>query len=182
MLRDRRSTQRRSPGRADQLQRSSPCPPARHPPGRWAAGGRSAGDGRSTVSPPRVASDGTATTRSTTVPAAPNVPMTAQPRSASATTMGADRLAAQLSTAETAIRDPATPPGRLPAQGRSQQRAYRLLVRRPRLVPKVLARLSPSPPAAARDEVPAGGSPATPRKSPAAGRGLDSLLYRLKFV
>ncbi|HET8789490.1 MAG TPA: lytic transglycosylase domain-containing protein [Actinomycetes bacterium] len=56
----------------------------------------------------------------------------------------ADRLAAQLTTAETAIRDPATPAGRLPALGRAQQRAYRTLVRQPRLVPKVLGQLSPS--------------------------------------
>ena len=81
-----------------------------------------------------------------TVPAAPEAPTTASPRSAraSAATTAADRLAAQLTTAEIAIRDPATPAGRLPALGRAQQRAYRALVRQPRLVPKVLGQLSPS--------------------------------------
>ena len=56
----------------------------------------------------------------------------------------ADRLAAQLTTAETAIRDPATPASKRPALGRTQQAAYRILVRHPRLVPKVLAQLSPA--------------------------------------
>ena len=79
-----------------------------------------------------------------TVPAAPKVPTTALPGSAPTTSTAADRLAAQLTTAETAIRDPATPAGKLPALGRSQQRAYRALVRQPRLVPKVLAQLPPT--------------------------------------
>jgi soluble lytic murein transglycosylase-like protein len=70
------------------------------------------------------------------------VPTTAPPRSAPTT--AADQLAAQLTTAETAIRDPATPTRKLPTLGRTQQRAYRTLVRHPRLVPKVLALLSPS--------------------------------------
>jgi len=76
------------------------------------------GDGRSPVGPPPAASV-----------------------SPPAVTTGADRLAAQLTTAETAIRDPTTPSWKLPALGRSQQRAYRTLVRHPRLVPKVLAKL-----------------------------------------
>jgi membrane-bound lytic murein transglycosylase B len=42
---------------------------------------------------------------------------------------------------ETAIRDPATPAGRLPALGRGQQRAYRALGRRPSLLSEVLARV-----------------------------------------
>jgi hypothetical protein len=96
------------------------------------------GDGRSTVSPPPAA------TMTRTVPAAPKAPTTAPPRSAPATTTTADRLATQLTTAETALRDPATPAGRLPALGRTQQRAYRTLVRQPRLVPSVLGQLSPS--------------------------------------
>jgi membrane-bound lytic murein transglycosylase B len=79
-----------------------------------------------------------------TVPAAPKVLTTVPPRSPPAATTAADRLAARLTTAETAIRDPATPAGKLPALGRSQQRAYRALVRHPRLVPKVLARLTPA--------------------------------------
>jgi len=80
----------------------------------------------------------------TTVPAAPTVPTTTLSRSGSAATTAADRLAAQLTTAETAIRNPATPAGKLPALGDSQQRAYRTLVRQPRLVPKVLAQLPPT--------------------------------------
>jgi membrane-bound lytic murein transglycosylase B len=99
------------------------------------------GDGRSTVSPPPAAPDRTATTMTRTVPAAPKAPTTTPPTSAPATITAADRLAAQLTTAETAIRDPATPTGRLPALGRAQQRAYRTLVRQPRLIPKVLAQL-----------------------------------------
>jgi membrane-bound lytic murein transglycosylase B len=100
------------------------------------------GDSQSTISPP-LPPKTTATTMARTVPAAPNAPTTtAPPRSAPAPTT-ADRLAAQLTTAETAIRDPATPTGKLPALGRSQQRAYRTLVRQPRLVAKVLAQLPP---------------------------------------
>ena len=76
-----------------------------------------------------------------TVPPASKVPTTAPPRSEPTPSTVADRLAAQLTTAETAIRDPATPTGKLPALGRSQQRAYRTLVRHPRLIPKVLAQL-----------------------------------------
>jgi membrane-bound lytic murein transglycosylase B len=101
-------------------------------------------DGRSTVSPPSVAPASTATTRARTLTPASKVPTTTPPRSAPATTTAADRLAAQLTTAETAIRDPATPAGRLPALGRAQQRAYRALVRQPRLVPKVLGQLPPA--------------------------------------
>jgi membrane-bound lytic murein transglycosylase B len=101
------------------------------------------GDGRPTVNSP-VALDSTATSTAMTVPAAPRVPTSAPPRPASAPTSAAGRLAAQLITAETAIRDPATPAGKLPALGRTQQRAYRALVRHPRLVPKVLAQLPPS--------------------------------------
>jgi membrane-bound lytic murein transglycosylase B len=100
------------------------------------------GDGQSTVSPP-AAPDRTATTTATTVPAAPTVPTTAPSRSPLTTTTASDRLAAQLTTAETAIRDPATPAAKLPALGRTQQRAYRALVRRPRLLPAVLAQLPP---------------------------------------
>jgi membrane-bound lytic murein transglycosylase B len=97
---------------------------------------------QSTVNPP-VASDSTATTMATTVPPPAKVPTTTLPRSTPATTTATDRLAAQLTTAETAIRDPATPASKLPALGRTQQRAYRALVRHPRLVPKVLAQLPP---------------------------------------
>jgi len=102
-----------------------------------------AGGSRSEVGPP-APPDNAATTMAPTVPPAPKVPTTTPPRSAPATTTAADRLAAQLTTAETAIRDPATPPSRLPTLGRTQQRAYRTLVRQPRLVPKVLAKLPPT--------------------------------------
>jgi membrane-bound lytic murein transglycosylase B len=77
-----------------------------------------------------------------TIPSAPKVPMPTPPSSPPAVTT-VDRLAAQLTTAETAIRDPATPASKLPALGRSQQRTYRTLVRQPQLVPKVLAQLPP---------------------------------------
>jgi len=78
-----------------------------------------------------------------TAPPASNVPSTAPPRPWPATATAAGRLAAQLITAEIAIRDPGTPSWKLPALGRTQQRAYRTLVRHPRLVPKVLAQLPP---------------------------------------
>jgi membrane-bound lytic murein transglycosylase B len=65
------------------------------------------------------------------------------PPAPKATTTAADRLAQQLATTEAAIRAPATPASKLPALGRTQQRAYRALVRRPRLVPEVLAQLPP---------------------------------------
>ena len=99
------------------------------------------GDGRSNVSPP-AAADRSATTMATRVTPTSNVPTTTPPSSPPGVTT-ADRLAAQLTNAETAIRDPATPAGKLPTLGRTQQRAYRALVRHPRLVPKVLAQLPP---------------------------------------
>jgi hypothetical protein len=99
-------------------------------------------DGRSTGSQP-AASHSTATTMARTAPPASNVPSTAPPRPWPATATAAGRLAAQLITAEIAIRDPGTPSWKLPALGRTQQRAYRTLVRHPRLVPKVLAQLPP---------------------------------------
>jgi hypothetical protein len=101
------------------------------------------GDGRLTVSQP-VAPASTATTMTRTLTPASKVPTTTPPRSAPATTTAADRLAAQLTTAESAIRNLATPPSKLPALGHSQQRAYRALVRQPRLVPKVLGQLPPA--------------------------------------
>jgi hypothetical protein len=104
--------------------------------------GACAGDSRSTNSP-SVIPQRTATTTATTVPPVPKVPTTVPPRPASATSTAAD-LGAQLTTAETAIRDPATPASKLPTLGRTQQRAYRTLVRHPRLVPEVLAQLPPS--------------------------------------
>jgi membrane-bound lytic murein transglycosylase B len=101
------------------------------------------GDGRSTVSQP-AAPHSTATTMARTIPPTSNLPTTTPSRSPPAAATAADRLAAQLTTAETAIRDPATPTSKLPALGRSQQQAYRTLVRQPRLIPKVLAQLPPT--------------------------------------
>ena len=101
-------------------------------------------DGRSTVSPPSVAPASTATTMARTLTPASKVPTTAPTKPRPATTTAADQLAAQLTKAESAIRDPATPAWRLPVLGRAQQRAYRALVRQPRLVPKVLAQLPPT--------------------------------------
>jgi membrane-bound lytic murein transglycosylase B len=96
------------------------------------------GGSQSTVSPPL-----TPKNTGTTVPPAPTAPTTTPPRSLPAPTAAAERLAAQLTNAETAIRDPVTPAGKLPGLGRTQQHAYRTLVRQPRLVPKVLAQLPP---------------------------------------
>jgi membrane-bound lytic murein transglycosylase B len=101
------------------------------------------GDGRSTVSQP-AAPHSTATTTARTIPPTSNLPTTTPPRAAPAATTAAERLGAQLTTAETAIRDPATPASKLPALGHSQQRAYRALVRHPGLVPEVLAQLPPT--------------------------------------
>jgi membrane-bound lytic murein transglycosylase B len=66
------------------------------------------------------------------------------------------RLAAEITAAETAIRDPATPSSRLPALGRAQQRAYREVIRRPGLLPGVLAQLPPRLRPVARANVMAG--------------------------
>jgi hypothetical protein len=84
-------------------------------------------------------------------PATPTSPATTATRARTATTLApvrpttaAGRLAAAITETETAIRDPATPPSRLPAKGRAQQRAYRALVRQPRLLPKVLPLVPPA--------------------------------------
>jgi membrane-bound lytic murein transglycosylase B len=97
------------------------------------------GGSQSEVSPPAPPDSA-----ATTIPPAPKVLTTAPPSSAPSMATPAERLAAQLTTAETAIRDPATPTSKLPALGRSQQQAYRALVRQPRLIPKVLAQLPPT--------------------------------------
>jgi membrane-bound lytic murein transglycosylase B len=94
------------------------------------SGGGPSGGRPSSAGPP-VASTRPATTVPTTIPSARRVTTAA-------------RLAAQISTAEAAIRDPATPPSRLPAWGRAQQRAYRALVRQPRLLPEVLPLVPPA--------------------------------------
>jgi Transglycosylase SLT domain len=79
---------------------------------------------------------GSATSAATAPP--PATPTTARPASAAA------RLAAELTRAETAIRDPATPPARLRELGRAQQRAYRAVIRQPKLLPQVLALVPPA--------------------------------------
>jgi Transglycosylase SLT domain len=94
------------------------------------SGGGPSGGGPSSASPP-VASTRPATTAPTTIPSARRVTTAA-------------RLAAQISRAEAAIRDPATPPSRLQAMGRAQQGAYRALVRQPSLLPRVLPLVPPT--------------------------------------
>jgi membrane-bound lytic murein transglycosylase B len=79
----------------------------------------------------------------------PTVTVASAPPAAAPTTAGspmtaAGRLAAEIVRAETAIRDPATPRWRLRDLGRAQQRAYRAVVRQPRLLPEVLALVPPA--------------------------------------
>jgi membrane-bound lytic murein transglycosylase B len=104
----------------------------------------------------RTAALGTGPTATTAGSGAPATPTTAAGRSrattagsaATATTAPPKRpapaaasLAATLTRAETAIRDPATPAAMLPALGQAQQRAYRAIGRAPSLLPEVLARV-----------------------------------------
>jgi membrane-bound lytic murein transglycosylase B len=96
------------------------------------------GDGPSTASPPATPA-GPATSAATTTPAARPAASTAPPPATAAA-----RLAAELTRAETALRDPATPARRLPGLGRAQQRHYRALVRQPRLRAEVLPLLPPA--------------------------------------
>jgi membrane-bound lytic murein transglycosylase B len=79
-------------------------------------------------------------TTTTTVPPTTRTATTTPPTAPASTEA---RLAADITASESAIRDPATPAGRLPALGRTQQRAYRALVRQPRLLPKVLRLVAP---------------------------------------
>jgi membrane-bound lytic murein transglycosylase B len=85
-----------------------------------------------------------AATRSSTTVATTTTAPTATTHAPVRPATAAGRLAAELTRAETAIRDPATPASRLPALGRAQQRAYRALVRQPRLAPEVLRRVPAS--------------------------------------
>jgi membrane-bound lytic murein transglycosylase B len=104
------------------------------------SGGGPSGGRPPTAGPPAVPTSrpaGWSSTSAATAPP-PATPTTAQPASA------AGRLAGELTRAETAIRDPATPPSRLSALGRAQQRAYRALVRQPRLLPEVLVLVPPA--------------------------------------
>jgi membrane-bound lytic murein transglycosylase B len=79
----------------------------------------------------------------TAVPATSSTAATAGPERPSASATARD-LATRVTAAETAIRDPATPAGQLPGLGRSQQRAYRAIARRPGLLPKVLPLVPPA--------------------------------------
>lgn len=99
------------------------------------------GGDRSTASPPATPG-GTATSATTTTVARPAA--TTAPPPAPRTATAAARLAADLTRAETALRDPTTPTRRLPGLGRAQQRHYRALVRRPRLRAEVLPLLPPA--------------------------------------
>jgi membrane-bound lytic murein transglycosylase B len=105
------------------------------------SGGGSSGGGSPTaasaVAPTSHPAAGPSTAAATT--ASPAAPTTARPA-----VTAAGRLAAELTSAETAIRDPATPPSRLRDLGRAQQRAYRAVIRQPRLLPEVLARVPPA--------------------------------------
>jgi membrane-bound lytic murein transglycosylase B len=112
------------------------CSPAARPVDRRAAAPTTAPVTTATAAP---ASTGPAATSTTAPPAAPQA-----------------RLAAEITAAETAIRDPATPSSRLPALGRAQQRAYREIIRRPGLLPGVLAQLPPRLRPVARANVMAG--------------------------
>jgi membrane-bound lytic murein transglycosylase B len=112
------------------------CSPAARPVDRRAAAPTTAPVTTATSAP---ASTGPAVTSTTAPPAAPQA-----------------RLAAEITAAETAIRDPATPSSRLPTLGRAQQRAYREVIRRPGLLPGVLAQLPPRLRPVARANVMAG--------------------------
>jgi hypothetical protein len=100
------------------------------------SGGGRPTPGAPTPGPPTSRPPAAATRPSTTA-------ATATTRAPVRAATAAGRLAAELTRAETAIRDPATPASRLPALGRAQQRSYRALVHRPRLLPEVL-RLVPA--------------------------------------
>jgi membrane-bound lytic murein transglycosylase B len=81
----------------------------------------------------------TAPATSSTAPAP--APAPAERSSASAP---ARDLAARITTAERAIRDPATPGEQLAGLGRGQQEAYRAIAREPKLLPEVLPLVPPA--------------------------------------
>src|SRR5687768_10913978 len=91
-------------------------------------------DGAEPVSIGRVEPE-TTTTAAPTTTVAPTTTTTLTPQATVAST---------LVTAETAIRNPATPAAQLPALGQSQQQAYRTLVPHPEWDAEVLA-LVPAP-------------------------------------
>jgi membrane-bound lytic murein transglycosylase B len=109
--------------------------------GRSPAGPDPAAAPTTPVVPTRVARPRAPATTATATTAAPSSggasASTAPPVGPAAT--DAARLAATLTRTERAIRDPATPERELPALGRAQQLAYRVVIRDPALLPKVLA-------------------------------------------
>jgi membrane-bound lytic murein transglycosylase B len=103
-----------------------------------------AGGGRSTAGPPATPTSPSTTATTVTTATSATTATTATTLAPVRPATAAGRLAAAITETETAIRDPATPPSRLPAKGRAQQRAYRALVRQPRLLPKVLPLVPPA--------------------------------------
>src|SRR6266705_878590 len=95
------------------------------------SGGRSPAGPDSAAAPATTATQGASATTATAGPGA-----TTAPPDPTATAAG---LAATLTRAERAIRDPGTPDAELPALGHAQQRAYRAVVRDPALLPTVLS-------------------------------------------
>jgi len=103
-------------------------------------GGRSPAGPDSAAAPATTATQGASATAATAPGSATTAPpgqgATTAPPGPAATAAG---LAATLTRAERAIRDPATPDRELPALGHAQQRAYRAVVRDPALLPTVLS-------------------------------------------
>jgi membrane-bound lytic murein transglycosylase B len=98
------------------------------------------GDGRPAAQSVVTRAPGATTAAPTTSPAT-TAPAVAQLPPASGT---ARDLAARLTTAERAIRDPATPPEQLADLGRGQQEAYRAIARKPSLLREVLPLVPPT--------------------------------------
>jgi hypothetical protein len=109
--------------------------------GRSPAGPEPAAAPTTPVVPTRVArprAPATTAPATTAAPASGGASASTAPPAGPAPTDAA-RLAATLTRTERAIRDPATPGRELPALGRAQQLAYRVVIRDPALLPKVLA-------------------------------------------
>src|SRR6266568_8453807 len=104
------------------------------------SGGRSPAGPDSAAAPATTATQGASATTATAPGSATTAPpgpgATTAPPDPTATAAG---LAATLTRAERAIRDPGTPDAELPALGHAQQRAYRAVVRDPALLPTVLS-------------------------------------------
>ncbi len=104
------------------------------------SGGRSPAGPDSAAAPATTATQGASATTATAPGSATTAPpgpgATTAPPDPTATAAG---LAATLTRAERAIRDPGTPDAELPALGHAQQRAYRAVVRDPALLPTMLS-------------------------------------------